>query len=140
MPLAMAIDRALVRVKALDMGLLREAGYSMHAVCLWAPLRASAVLLQREIPEHVNVALAKAAAAARVPVLQDVGGEDRPISDEQLAAFGGGEPPALAMRRTCCPTCAGEKARVGGTGGGVVTRATMKRLPVAVGLQPSRPR
>ncbi|KAF6255717.1 ribokinase/xylose isomerase [Scenedesmus sp. NREL 46B-D3] len=37
------------------------------------------VLLQREIPEHVNMAVAAAAAAAGVPVIQDVGGEDRPI-------------------------------------------------------------
>jgi len=45
---------------------------------------ASAVLLQREIPEHVNVAVATAANAAKVPVFQDMGGADRPISDELL--------------------------------------------------------
>lgn len=45
---------------------------------------ASAVLLQREIPEEVNLAVARAACAASVPVLQDVGGEDRPIDDELL--------------------------------------------------------
>lgn len=47
----------------------------------------SAVLLQREIPEHVNVAVAHAAAAAGVPVFQDIGGEDRPISDELLRSL-----------------------------------------------------
>ncbi|GAB4822855.1 hypothetical protein N2152v2_009901 [Parachlorella kessleri] len=43
------------------------------------------VLLQREVPEHVNEAVAAAAAAAGVPVLQDVGGEDRPLSDALLS-------------------------------------------------------
>ena len=38
---------------------------------------AAAVMLQREVPEHVNAAVAVAAASAGVPVLQDVGGEDR---------------------------------------------------------------
>jgi hypothetical protein len=45
---------------------------------------ASAVLLQREIPEHVNEAVAEAACAAGIPVFQDVGGEERPISDALL--------------------------------------------------------
>ncbi|CAK0890887.1 unnamed protein product [Prorocentrum cordatum] len=45
---------------------------------------ASAVLLQREIPEHVNEYVAQAASSARVPILQDAGGEDRPISDALL--------------------------------------------------------
>eukprot|EP00959_Pyramimonas_sp_CCMP1952_P209686 4387212-Pyramimonas_sp.AAC.1 len=42
-------------------------------------------MLQREIPEHVNIAVATAANAAKVPVFQDMGGADRPISDELLA-------------------------------------------------------
>ncbi|EFN59383.1 hypothetical protein CHLNCDRAFT_137863 [Chlorella variabilis] len=42
------------------------------------------VMLQREVPEHVNEAVAAAAAKAGVPVLLDVGGEDRPISDDLL--------------------------------------------------------
>ncbi len=46
---------------------------------------AAALLLQREVPEHVNERLAEVARAAGVPVVQDVGGEDRPISDAQLA-------------------------------------------------------
>ena len=46
---------------------------------------AAALMLQREVPEHVNEAAAAAAAAAGVPVLQDVGGEDRPMSDALLS-------------------------------------------------------
>ena len=45
---------------------------------------ASALLLQREVPEEVNEALAAAAHRAGVPVLQDAGGDDRPISDALL--------------------------------------------------------
>ena len=45
---------------------------------------AGALLLQREIPEHVNEALAKAAQEHNVPVMQDIGGEDRSISDAML--------------------------------------------------------
>jgi len=45
---------------------------------------ASAVMLQREIPEHVNEAVAEAAFKAGIPVVQDVGGEDRPFSDTLL--------------------------------------------------------
>jgi len=35
------------------------------------------VLIQREVPEHVNVAVAAAAATAGVTVIHDMGGEDR---------------------------------------------------------------
>jgi len=45
---------------------------------------ASVLLLQKEIPEHVNEAMAEVAAKAGVPVIQDVGGEDRPFSDRLL--------------------------------------------------------
>ena len=45
---------------------------------------AAAIMLQREVPESVNEAAAAAAAAAGVPVLQDVGGEDRPMSNALL--------------------------------------------------------
>lgn len=45
---------------------------------------ASAVLLQREVPEYVNEAVADVAFAAGVPVIQDVGGEERPISDNLM--------------------------------------------------------
>lgn len=46
---------------------------------------AGMVLLQSEVPEHVNLAIAKAAAASGVPVMQDIGGEERPMSGELLA-------------------------------------------------------
>jgi len=45
---------------------------------------ASAVLLQREIPEYINEAVAQAAFEAGVDVIQDVGGEDRPFSETHL--------------------------------------------------------
>jgi len=45
---------------------------------------AKVLLLQREIPEHVNEAMAEVAAKNGVPVMQDVGGEDRPLSDRLL--------------------------------------------------------
>eukprot|EP00775_Hariotina_reticulata_P011051 gene11051-11206_t len=45
---------------------------------------AGAVLLQREIPEPVNIQVAKVAAAAGVPVLLDAGGVDAPVPDELL--------------------------------------------------------
>lgn len=46
---------------------------------------AGALLLQREIPEEINELLASAAKASGVPVIQDVGGADRPMSDAHLA-------------------------------------------------------
>jgi ribokinase len=45
---------------------------------------AGAVLLQREIPEAVNIHAAQLAAAAGVPVLLDAGGVDAPLSDALL--------------------------------------------------------
>lgn len=45
------------------------------------------VLLQREIPESVNIEVAKIAQAAGVPVVLDVGGEEGAISDELLGAL-----------------------------------------------------
>jgi ribokinase len=47
---------------------------------------ASALMLQREVPEHVNTAFAQAARAAGLPVLLDAGGEERPLSPALLAA------------------------------------------------------
>ncbi|CAM6123005.1 unnamed protein product [Calypogeia fissa] len=46
--------------------------------------RAGAVLLQREIPDAVNVEVAKIARSANVPVILDAGGMDTPIPDELL--------------------------------------------------------
>ncbi|KAG2438724.1 hypothetical protein HXX76_005269 [Chlamydomonas incerta] len=48
-------------------------------------LRASVLLLQREVPEHVNEAFAAAAAAAGIPVLLDAGGESKPVSAALLS-------------------------------------------------------
>eukprot|EP00439_Symbiodinium_sp_Y106_P040187 s1054_g4.t3 len=45
---------------------------------------AAAVLLQREIPEEVNIAFAQAAKAAGARVFLDAGGQDAPISDSLL--------------------------------------------------------
>jgi ribokinase len=55
-------------------------------VCCLLQLIAGAgmVLLQREIPEAVNVQAAQLAAAAGVPVLLDAGGVDAPLSEDLL--------------------------------------------------------
>ena len=45
---------------------------------------AGAVLLQREVPEGVNIEAARIAAAAGVPVILDCGGVEGPISEELL--------------------------------------------------------
>ncbi|XP_010537672.1 PREDICTED: uncharacterized protein LOC104812287 [Tarenaya hassleriana] len=45
---------------------------------------AGVVLLQREIPDFVNIQVAKAAKKAGVPVILDVGGMDAPIPQELL--------------------------------------------------------
>lgn len=42
------------------------------------------VLTQREIPEFVNAAVIAAAKKLNLTVVQDVGGEDRPIDDDLL--------------------------------------------------------
>ncbi|ESQ35086.1 hypothetical protein EUTSA_v10007918mg [Eutrema salsugineum] len=45
---------------------------------------AGVVLLQREIPDSINIQVAKAAKKADVPVILDVGGMDTPIPNELL--------------------------------------------------------
>jgi len=45
---------------------------------------AGAVLLQREIPETVNVIFAKLAAGSKIPVILDAGGADRPLAHDLL--------------------------------------------------------
>ncbi|KAG7668529.1 hypothetical protein KSW81_005293 [Nannochloris sp. 'desiccata'] len=45
---------------------------------------AGIILLQREVPEHVNLAVAGAAVKEKVPVVLDVGGEESPISNKLL--------------------------------------------------------
>lgn len=74
-------------VSAVVLGGANEVGWSEEfAASLSATVRgASALLLQREIPEEMNEILAKAAHEAGVPVLQDIGGAERPISDALLA-------------------------------------------------------
>jgi sugar/nucleoside kinase (ribokinase family) len=47
---------------------------------------AVAVMLQREVPAYVNVAVARAARANAIPVVFDVGGTDAPL-DEALLPF-----------------------------------------------------
>ena len=47
---------------------------------------AAVLLLQREVPERVNVAAAAAAVAAGVPIVLDAGGVDTPVPSELLAA------------------------------------------------------
>lgn len=42
--------------------------------------RYSAVMLQQEIPDKVNLLVAQAAHKAGIPIMLDVGGEDRPLS------------------------------------------------------------
>lgn len=46
---------------------------------------AQVVLLQREIPDEVNVIFAKIARAAGVPVVLDCGGEDSPLRSDLIA-------------------------------------------------------
>jgi len=46
--------------------------------------RPACLLLQMEVPGAVNLILAKAAKRHGVPVFQDLGGEDRPLSEEHM--------------------------------------------------------
>lgn len=46
--------------------------------------RVACVLLQMEVPQHVNDRFAEVAAELGIPVFQDVGGEERDIPDEHL--------------------------------------------------------
>ena len=48
---------------------------------------AKVVMLQREIPEYVNEAVAAAAKEAGALVIQDVGGEERPMTDALVASI-----------------------------------------------------
>jgi ribokinase len=64
----------------------RSAGSSQRlTLCRCAQVRgAGLLLLQREVPESVSLAAARAAAAAGVPVVLDAGGDDEAISDDLL--------------------------------------------------------
>jgi len=50
--------------------------------------RSSAVMLQREVPDHVNVAVAQCAAALGKDVFMDVGGTDSPLDPALLPYLG----------------------------------------------------
>ncbi|GAA0149851.1 carbohydrate kinase [Lithospermum erythrorhizon] len=52
---------------------------------LQAVKKAGIVLLQREIPDYVNLQVAKAARAASVPVILDAGGMDSPVPEKLLS-------------------------------------------------------
>ena len=78
----------------------------------------SVILLQREVPEFVNEAVARAAARLGIPVVQDGGGEDRPVADAHLANCasalpcpGGAALPAARGRRATTTPRAGTSRR-----------------------------
>jgi ribokinase len=60
---------------------------------------AGAVLLQREIPEAVNIQAAQLAAAAGVPVLLDAGGVDAPLPDALLQHLSAISPNETELQR-----------------------------------------
>jgi len=62
-----------------------QAGWALTEIAKTAIAGAGMVLLQREIPEAVNIEVAKIAQAAGVPVVLDVGGQEGEISPELLA-------------------------------------------------------
>merc|ERR1712166_963767 len=45
---------------------------------------AAAVMLQREIPEEINILVARLASEAGIPVIMDVGGHDRPLDPDLM--------------------------------------------------------
>jgi len=61
-----------------------DSGAALSAAEAAAVASAGAVLLQREIPDTVNLAVARAAAAARVPAMLDVGGRASAIDTAVL--------------------------------------------------------
>ncbi|KAG0575703.1 hypothetical protein M758_5G026600 [Ceratodon purpureus] len=63
----------------LEDGISRLTSNAQHLIT-----RAGAVLLQREIPDAVNLEAAKIAKGADVPVIMDAGGAEGPIPDELL--------------------------------------------------------
>jgi len=72
--------------------------------------RAGAVLLQREIPDAVNLEAAKIAKSAGVPVILDAGGADGPILEELLKCVTILSPnESELMRLTSMPTSSSEE-------------------------------
>lgn len=72
---------------------------------------ASLIMLQREIPEAVNIQVAQAAKSAAVPVFLDMGGEDSPIA------------PTLIRSLTLLSANETELARLAGRNTGTVSEA-----------------
>jgi sugar/nucleoside kinase (ribokinase family) len=64
-----------------------------------AAARPGMLLLQREVPEAVNVAFARAAADAGVPILLDAGGEDAPLGPPLIGLADYVAPNELELRR-----------------------------------------
>ena len=67
------------------LGGANQHSWSLQEADLKAISTAGAVLLQREIPEHVNLQVAKVASEHGVPVILDAGGVDAPIDKELLS-------------------------------------------------------
>ena len=61
----------------------------------------SCVLLQREVPEYVNLRIAKRAKELGVMVMQDVGGEDRPMNEAMMRLCDYIIPNASELNRLC---------------------------------------
>ena len=61
----------------------------------------SCVLLQREVPEYVNYRIAKRAREVGVVVMQDVGGEDRPMDEAMMSLCDYIIPNASELNRLC---------------------------------------
>lgn len=62
--------------------------HRIYKICLSQVIEsAGAVLLQREIPEEVNIQVARIAKLHGVPVLLDAGGVEGPISPDLLSCL-----------------------------------------------------
>jgi len=79
------LERATRENRIVIVGGANTAGAGLDDAQLRLIEGAGMVLLQREVPGETNLAAARAARAARVPVLMDAGGEDAPLPDELLA-------------------------------------------------------
>ena len=73
---------------------------------LAAQPRPSCLMLQMEVPQAVNEALARTASQAGIPVFQDLGWEDRPVSPEHLRACTYLSPNLSELRRLTRLPCA----------------------------------
>jgi ribokinase len=74
---------------------------------------AGVLLLQREVPESVSLAAARAAHAAGVPVILDAGGDETPLGDELLSCVSILSPNETELARlTALPTAGEEQVLV----------------------------